>query len=159
MPSKLKRPTGSPIETVRFRASNGGRLSVIAPSPDRARVFVRHVDDSAAVTRIPSESVDAQIWLVCESCHNALVASRFSPAELTAMKDAVKPTWEQLNQRRLALIDKDIDHGLSAAETAELADLEKKAQQYLDATAPVSFEIINRLKQCAARDGLTVELD
>jgi hypothetical protein len=57
------------------------------------------------------------------------------------------------------LIEKDIDQGLSVAEKAELDELEKKAEDYMDANAPVSFEMIDRLKECAARDGLAVKLD
>ncbi len=83
-----------------------------------------------------------------------------SGAELVcAVNRATEVPWEQLNERRLSLIDKDIDQGLSAAEQVELAELEKKAEEHFDKIAPLSFEIIDRLKECAARDGLTVELD
>ncbi len=66
-------------------------------------------------------------------------------------------TWQQLNQRRLTLIDKDMGRGLSPSEEKELEDLEKWAEDYMATAFPISFEIIDRLKECAERDGLIVE--
>jgi hypothetical protein len=67
--------------------------------------------------------------------------------------------WDKLNQRRLELIDRDIGQGLSVSERAELEDLEKKADDYLDKVAPLPFEMIEKLKAALAEDGLTVDLD
>jgi len=67
--------------------------------------------------------------------------------------------WERLNERRLRLIDKDIDQGLSAAERAELDGLEQKAEEYVNARFPVDFSVIEKLKRCAERDGFTVKAD
>ena len=114
-------------------------------------------NDVPGLVRTPSEFIDARLQAVFGLLRSGSGSSRLFVVD--GVDQGSESTWEQLNQRRLALIDKDIDHGLSAAEAAELADLEKKAQQYLDATAPVSFEIISRLQECAARDGFTVELD
>ncbi len=160
MSSKLKQPVRPPDEAAQVYTSNGGHSSVVRSSRDRVRVVVRNSGDRATLTRTPSESIDARIWLVLESCRGSFEVSQSLGSDQTAaMTRATEALWVQLNQRRLGLIDKDIEHGLSTAEQAELDDLEKKAQEHLDANAPVSFEIIDRLKECAARDGLTVELD
>jgi hypothetical protein len=113
-----------------------------------------------ARSQTPSESIDARVRSLFNSLLRGSEELRLLRAGLVSAIDrATEAPWEQVNRRRLDLIDKDIEHGLSAAEKAELDVLEKKAEDYTNANAPVCFEIIDRLKECAARDGLTVNLD
>jgi hypothetical protein len=86
------------------------------------------------------------------------VFSLWAP-ETLSFEISVEKWWELLNERRLRLIDKDIDEGLSDAERTELDELEKKAEDYLNRVAPLPFEMIEKLKACAAKDGLRVDLD
>jgi DNA-binding transcriptional ArsR family regulator len=65
-------------------------------------------------------------------------------------------TWEVLNRRRLTLIDKEVEQGLTPAERTELRGLQKKADAYLDIVAPLPFEIFDKLRVCAKLDGLNV---
>jgi hypothetical protein len=67
--------------------------------------------------------------------------------------------WEEINGRRLNLIDRDIEHGLSAAEKAELDELEKVAEDYVNRVAPLPFGMLEKLKECAAKDGFIISLD
>jgi DNA-binding transcriptional ArsR family regulator len=64
--------------------------------------------------------------------------------------------WKVLNRRRLDLIDKEAEQGLTAAEGTELRALQKKADAYLDIVAPLPFEIFEKLRLCAKIDGLDV---
>jgi hypothetical protein len=65
-------------------------------------------------------------------------------------------SWEVLNRRRLDLVDKEVEQGLTAAEGTELRALQKKADAYLDIVAPLPFEIFDKLRECAKVDGLDV---
>jgi DNA-binding transcriptional ArsR family regulator len=64
--------------------------------------------------------------------------------------------WEALNRRRLHLIDKEVEKGLTGPEEAELHILQGKADAYLDLIAPLPFEIFDRLRESAKKDGLDV---
>jgi len=65
-------------------------------------------------------------------------------------------SWKRLNRRRLNLIDKEVDRGLTAEEATELCALQKDADAYLDIVAPLPFEIFEKLRECAKEDGLDV---
>lgn len=132
---------------------------VVQSSRDQSVVFVSlSKDDVQEGVRTPSEIIDARLRAFL-----GLVPGGSGSSRVLLVVDGVdqggESTWEQLNERRLSLIEKDIEQGLSAAEKAELDELEKKAEDYMDANAPVSFEMIDRLKECAARDGLAIKLD
>jgi len=73
---------------------------------------------------------------------------RLNPGEMSS--------WEDLNRRRLHLIDKEVDQGLTPNEEAELRVLQTKADAHLDIVAPLPFEIFDRLRECAKKDGLDV---
>lgn len=72
---------------------------------------------------------------------------------------ATEGAWDRLNRRRLKLIDKDMEHGLSAVEKAELDELEKEAEDYVNRVAPLPFGMLEKLKECAAKDGFIISLD
>jgi len=65
-------------------------------------------------------------------------------------------SWEDLNRHRLNLIDKEVDQELTVEEEAELHVLQQKADDYLDIVAPLPFEILDKLRECAQEDGLDV---
>jgi hypothetical protein len=58
------------------------------------------------------------------------------------------PSWVAANQRRVQLLRKRrTKAGLSPAEAAELRQIEDLTSRYLDAAAPISFEVIEDLKR------------
>jgi hypothetical protein len=58
------------------------------------------------------------------------------------------PSWVPANQRRVQLLRKRrARSGLSLAEEAELDQLQELSRRYLDAVAPISFEVIEDLRQ------------
>ncbi|MGO9924291.1 MAG: hypothetical protein ACLQIB_57570, partial [Isosphaeraceae bacterium] len=75
------------------------------------------------------------------------------------LPDLDERSWEKLNLRRLDLIDKDINTGLTPPEKAELDDLERKADDYLNEVAPLPWGIFEKLREAAAEAGVTIELD
>jgi nucleoside 2-deoxyribosyltransferase len=54
---------------------------------------------------------------------------------------------EELNERRIELIDKDIQLNITTGERAELADLQRRAVAYRDRVAPLPVEGARRLHQ------------
>jgi hypothetical protein len=64
--------------------------------------------------------------------------------------------WESLNARRHILIDKEIDQALTASERRELDELELKAERHMARIGPLPFQIFDKLKAAAIRDGLRV---
>ena len=57
-------------------------------------------------------------------------------------------SWAPANQRRIQLLRKRRSHeGLSPTEQAELGQLEDLTRRYLDAVAPISFEVIEDLRK------------
>jgi hypothetical protein len=87
------------------------------------------------------------------------IAHRLRVGAVSAAHPGEEASWEEPNQRRHNLIDKDMEEGLTPAEKAELHVLEEKAEEYLNDVDPQPFGIFQRLKECAAKDGLTVNLD
>lgn len=60
-----------------------------------------------------------------------------------AAQSSPSTEWnEKKNARRVALINKKYDHGLTAAEKKELARLQKEADGFRDRVAPVRNEIL-----------------
>jgi SIR2-like domain len=54
---------------------------------------------------------------------------------------------DELNERRIELIDKDIQGNIATGERAELAELQRKAVAYRDRVAPLPIEAARRLHQ------------
>ena len=54
---------------------------------------------------------------------------------------------DELNERRIELIDKDIQGNITTGERAELAELQRKAVAYRDRVAPLPIEGARRLHQ------------
>ncbi len=129
------------------------RGAFLGPSADEPCMFtqVKHLSEGPPT---PSESVDASLRGYLDQ-----LTYRYRVAALSVSRLDAKASWEKLNQRRLTLIGKDIERGLSAAEKVELDDLEKRAEEYMNRVAPVPFGIIERLKACAVKDGLNVSID
>jgi hypothetical protein len=175
MPTKLVRPAGRMVEgktAADARLVDAGPLAPFAvrgASASGKSASVDHLDafvfflsifdmDVPGGVRTPSEIVDARLRAIFESLRGGSGSGRMALV-VDGADQGSQSAWEHVNERRLSLIEKDIDQGLSVAEKAELDELEKKAEDYMDANAPVSFEMIDRLKECAARDGLAVKLD
>ena len=57
------------------------------------------------------------------------------------------PTWEAFNERRAALIDKEVAGTLDPTEAAELKQLQAAADRYLDAVSPIRLEGLDWLEQ------------
>jgi hypothetical protein len=51
------------------------------------------------------------------------------------------------NQRRICLIDREIDGTLTPDERAELEDLQQQLRRYVDKVAPLPLEPLRRLRQ------------
>jgi hypothetical protein len=47
------------------------------------------------------------------------------------------PEWGRMNQRRAELIDKQVDSSLTAAEQAELKELQRQTREAIDKTHPL----------------------
>jgi hypothetical protein len=67
----------------------------------------------------------------------------------TASRDGLNDgDWsDELNERRIELIDKDIQANITTGERAELAELQRKAVSYRDRVAPLPIEGARRLHQ------------
>ena len=148
-------PGESQGETAPVDLSSEGVWSIYGPSPGVASVLVSPSEDKAAGSMpTPSVAIDARIRSLHQSYDRFSVVARSLSSQLARIiqssLSAKCSGVRRLNQRRLGLIDKDIEYGLSAAEKAELDGLEKKAQDHLDANAPVSFGIIEQAsEECA----------
>jgi hypothetical protein len=82
---------------------------------------------------------------------------RTPPAPSKPLLPMTEDEYNRKNERRHALIDKEFDGGLTAAEEQELALLEKVTSQYLDAAFPLPFEIIEKMKELARKDGISLD--
>lgn len=51
-------------------------------------------------------------------------------------------SWPGKNTRRLKLIDKKSEKGLTAAETEELAQLQEECERYLESLHPLPFDAL-----------------
>jgi hypothetical protein len=100
----------------------------------------------------PSQTVDEVYRVLFQHCAAILGTTHAPPRDNEA-------AWRGANSRRLNLIDKDMEHGLSEEERLELEQLEMEVQVYLDRVAPISFEFIERLERSAASEGLSVNRD
>jgi hypothetical protein len=111
--------------------------------------------------RLPSEAIAERLrsaveeffWTVPEDCQQLRLRA------LGNMQELDERSWDELNLRRLDLIEKDIETGLTSVENAELDDLDQRADEHLNAVAPLNWEIFEKLKEVAAKDGITVNLD
>jgi hypothetical protein len=75
------------------------------------------------------------------------VACVVPPPKVAADGAAAGPWTEERNQRRVALLDRKYDGGLSAAEEAELAMLQDALDRYIDQVAPLPLDELRRLQQ------------
>ena len=57
-----------------------------------------------------------------------------------------KAVFEQKNQRRISLIHKQIDTGLTPMEAEELECLQNEVMEYVDVIAPFPVETLERMK-------------
>ncbi len=116
-------------------------------SPDEKRLL------SQAIAERFRLNVEKYFRTVPEHCRQLRVRA------LSNLPDLDERSWEKLNLRRLDLIDKDINTGLTPPEKAELDDLERKADDYLNEVAPLPWGIFEKLREAAAEAGVTIELD
>jgi hypothetical protein len=65
--------------------------------------------------------------------------------------------WESLNKRRLDLIEKEAGAGLSGDEQAELERIQEETGRYLNAVAPLPFELLERFEERARRAGVRLD--
>jgi hypothetical protein len=84
--------------------------------------------------------------VVLESAGRA-VACVVPPPKATADGGVAGPWTEERNQRRVALLDRKYDGGLSAAEEAELAMLQDALDRYIDQVAPLPLDELRHLQQ------------
>jgi hypothetical protein len=69
-----------------------------------------------------------------------------------------KAEFEVKNARRHELIDKKYNGGgLTDEEGQELERLQKETGEYIDAIFPLPFEMIEKLKELARKDGISLE--
>ena len=74
----------------------------------------------------------------------------------SAARSSVGVPWEQLNARRLDLIDKKHSGGLSPAEEAELRDLQEEADAHVQLPP---LEPLLELERRAIEEGFLPDLD
>lgn len=107
--------------------------------PPRARPSLSVTIELRAI----SELEDAQENLMIPKCLRMLAAQAFRSVRWAS--------WEELNARRLNLIDKEIDAKLSLTEQAELRSLQAEAEKHI--TLP-PLSIFDAMEQCAMKEGL-----
>lgn len=80
---------------------------------------------------------------------NGCVVARVFPAEEngTGVEDNTGPWTEAKNQRRCALIDKEIDGHLTRQEALELEGLQRQMQRHLRTLTPLPLEDARRLHE------------
>jgi hypothetical protein len=62
--------------------------------------------------------------------------------------------WARNNRRRIGLINRELDGGLSATEQPELRQLQAELDQYLDQRWPLPFDRLPEAREAARREGL-----
>jgi hypothetical protein len=76
------------------------------------------------------------------------VACVVPPPQMPTEVGGCEGEWtEEKNRRRGALLDSKYDHGLSAAEEAELAMLQEAMYRYIDRVAPLPLDAARSLHQ------------
>jgi transposase-like protein len=65
--------------------------------------------------------------------------------------------WERLNKRRVELIDKEAEVGLSKDELGELERLQEETGKRLNRIAPLPFETLERFEERARRAGIPLD--
>jgi hypothetical protein len=65
--------------------------------------------------------------------------------------------WEALNKRRVELIEKEADAGLSEEELSELEAIQKEIGRYLNIIAPLPFEVLEQFEERARRAGIRLD--
>jgi hypothetical protein len=80
------------------------------------------------------------------------------PTPANGVPPMSQEVYDAKNKQRLALIKKKYHGGgLTTTETEELARLEKETDQYVAAIFPLSFEIFEKMKELARKDGISLE--
>lgn len=62
-----------------------------------------------------------------------------------------KDLWSEKNRRRVFLINKEEDKGLSEREKKELQQLQEELDRHLDQVAPLPFEALDQFKKVVNR--------
>jgi hypothetical protein len=123
-------------------------------------VLLANAKDFLERSPTPSESVDAYFVSLLDQRVTLIEAKSSIRSEaMHVVPRDTEARWKQLNERRLRLIDKDIGRVLTEEEKEELIELEKKAGEYMNRFTPLPFGIIDRIKACAAKEGLNVSVD
>jgi hypothetical protein len=78
------------------------------------------------------------------------VSSRSDRRQKPPLASTAAP-WEELNARRLQLIDREFKGGLTPAEQEELRILQEEADKHIKLP---SLDIFRELEECAIREGL-----
>lgn len=71
----------------------------------------------------------------------------FSRARVLASLNDLDAAWDDFNERRAYLIDKELSGGLTVDETNELQRLQDAADRYLDTIAPIRLEDLGWLEE------------
>jgi hypothetical protein len=79
----------------------------------------------------------------------SIVLSRTFGGRSIGIAGPLPDSWELKNRRRVALIDKKFQEGLSLAEDAELNELQVEHGTYLDAIQPPPFDKLEELEAVA----------
>jgi hypothetical protein len=79
-----------------------------------------------------------------EVSHPADLGSSLAP-------DAAEEPWEAKNRRRIFLINKEFDEGLTASEKAELRELQEEVDRHVDALHPLPTREVSQLLEKARR--------
>lgn len=130
------------IESIKGTQTWGGRLAERLEAQQAATVEpeVRLVDDW-----LRSEFV----LVLFHSAPPAIVLSRTFGARSLDTARSVADSWELNNYRRVFLIDKKFQGGLSRAEEAELEELQAEHGAFLDAIQPLPFDKLEKLEAFA----------
>ena len=113
------------------------------------------LDEIAEITSIPRSTVERKLNIARERLREGLESSFPEFATIVGGMDQAASghgpsggDWsDELNERRIELIDKDIQGTITAGERAELAELQRKAVAYRDRVAPLPIEGARRLHQ------------
>jgi hypothetical protein len=75
------------------------------------------------------------------------------PADLgsSVAPDATEGSWDAKNRRRIFLINKEFDEGLTASEKAELRELQEDVDRHVDALHPLPTREVSQLLETARR--------
>jgi hypothetical protein len=132
-----------------------------APLPEGANVEI-HLNDRPR--RIPPE-LPEELAASQPGSANPLAlepAGMSASVQPTATTSALPPDdtaqRARTNQRRIELINKELDVGLTPAEAAELQQLQAAIDLYLQTHLPLPMDVLQQLQDAARREGLLNDL-